>query len=329
MGANIIMVGRSATFCTAAQSHRIDLNLLLVLDAVYRSGSVTAAARDLNLSQPAVSKRLNHLRRLFSDRLFIRSTSGVDPTPTAHALAGPIGLALDSLRRAVDYEEAFVPAASSRTFRLFMSDLAQMVVLPRLVSWSARAAPLVKWDAASVPAGNDYTQALSAGKADLAIGYFAHGDESLRCQTLFIDPYVGVVRSDHPVIRDGISFEQFLRTPHLMYRPVGGGHNAQDDFIDRAFVASNADRRVAIFLAHAGGLAGAIRRTDALAILPRALAEACTRTQDVSLWPLPVDLPKVQVSQYWHARHQRDPAHRWMRRALAQIFQSAATTEPL
>ena len=308
-----------------------DLNLLQVLETVDRTGSVTRAATELHLSQPAVSKRLNHLRRIFRDPLFLRTAAGVDSTEMAKALAQPIRRSFESLRRAVDCPDTFDPMKSKRIFRLHMSDVGQMVILPKLVTWSAQTAPLVMWDAPQGVAGERYSVSLDSGAADLAIGYFSHTDESLRCQLLFEDPYVGVVRSRHPAIRTEITFEDFLHTPHLLYQPTGGGHQIQDEVVQKAFVASKVTRRVAICLGHAGGLAASIDRTDVLALLPKALAQQCAQSADLKVLPLPVEIPKVQVAQYWHARNHHDAAHRWLRRALAHLFHTPGlfnTAEP-
>jgi molybdate transport repressor ModE-like protein len=107
-----------------------DLNLLHVLEAVDRTGSVTRAAKDLRLSQSAVSKRLNHLRRIFRDPLFLRTTVGMDSTVTAKALVRPIRKSFESLRMVVDCPETFDPMKSNRTFRLHMNDVGEMVILP-------------------------------------------------------------------------------------------------------------------------------------------------------------------------------------------------------
>ena len=309
-----------------------DLNLLQVLEAVDRTGSVTRAARELHLSQPAVSKRLNHLRRIFRDPLFLRTTIGMDSTATAKALVRPIRRSFESLRKAVEYPDTFEPMKLNRTFRLYMNDVGQMVILPKLVTWSIQTAPLVHWDARQGGvAGKHYSVSLDSGAADLAIGYFSRTDESLRCQLLFEDPYVGVVRRRHPAIHTEITFEDFLHTPHLLYQPSGGGHQIQDEVIQKAFVASNVSRRVAICLSHASGLAASIDSTDALALLPKTLAQECTQAADLTVLPLPVEIPKVQVAQYWHARNHHDAAHRWLRRGLAHLFQSShpfSTAEP-
>jgi DNA-binding transcriptional LysR family regulator len=309
-----------------------DLNLLQVLEAVDRTRSVTRAARELHLSQPAVSKRLNHLRRIFRDPLFLRTTTGMDSTATAKALVRPIRKSFESLRQAVEYPAIFEPMKLNRTFRLYMNDVGQMVILPKLVTWSIQTAPLVQWDARQGGvAGTHYSVSLDSGAADLAIGYFSRTDESLRCQLLFEDPYVGVVRRRHPAIHSEITFEDFLHTPHLLYQPSGGGHQLQDEVIQKAFVASSVSRRVAICLSHASGLAASIDSTDALALLPKTLAQQCIQAADLTVLPLPVEIPKVQVAQYWHARNHHDAAHRWLRRGLAHLFQSPpsfSTAEP-
>ena len=308
-----------------------DLNLLQALEAVDRTGSVTRAARELHLSQPAISKRINHLRRIFGDPLFLRTTTGVDSTARAKALIRPIRKSFESLRKVIEDTDTFDPMKLNRTFRLHMNDVGQMVIVPKMVMWATQTAPLVQWDVRQGVAGKHYSDSLDSGAADLAIGYFSRTDESLRCQLLFEDPYVGLVRRRHPAIHTEITFEHFLHTPHLLYQPSGGGHQIQDDAIEKVFAASNVSRRVAISLSHASGLAASIDSTDALALLPNTLAQECRQAADFTVLPLPVDIPNVQVAQYWHARNHHDAAHRWLRRELAHMFQSSRpvrTAEP-
>src|SRR3984957_5773344 len=115
----------------AMSFNRLDLNLLRGFDAIFQTRSVTVAATNLHLTQPAVSKQLNRLREVLADPLFVRTNDGMSPTPRAEAIAGPIRQALSEVRNTIERQLGFSPATAERTFRIFMSDLGQMVLLPR------------------------------------------------------------------------------------------------------------------------------------------------------------------------------------------------------
>jgi len=215
--------------------NRLDLNLLHVFDAIFHTRSVTVAASNLHLTQPAVSKQLNRLRELLDDPLFVRTNEGMAPTPRAEALAGPIRHALSEVHHAIERQLGFDPMTADRTFRIFLSDLGQTVFLPKLLELIAREAPSVNIHTVQVPPSRMRGVALESGDVDLAVGYFEEFEGTIHQQVLFEEHYVGMVRANHPVIRERLSFEQFLATPHLVYQPSGGGHSSQDSAVEKDY----------------------------------------------------------------------------------------------
>jgi DNA-binding transcriptional LysR family regulator len=149
--------------------NRLDLNLLRVFDAIFQTRSVTVAASNLHLTQPAVSKQLNRLRELLEDPLFVRTNDGMAPTPRAEALAGPVRQALSEVRNAIERQLGFDPRSSDRTFRIYTSDLGQMVFLPKLLELISREAPAVNIHTVQVPAQRMRGVALESGDVDLAV----------------------------------------------------------------------------------------------------------------------------------------------------------------
>jgi DNA-binding transcriptional LysR family regulator len=297
----------------------LDLNLLRVFDTIYTTRSVTIAASTLHLTQPAVSKQLNRLREIFEDPLFVRTVEGMAPTPRAEALAGTIHRALSDVRSAFDSQMGFDPASSERTFRIFMNDAGQMALLPRLLSVLTSEAPSVNIETVQMPSLRMRGMGMESGDVDLAVGYFEDFDGSIRCQVLFEEWYVGMVRESHPVIRDVLSFEQFLQASHVIYQPAGGGHASQESFVDKAFWAAGLHRRVAVRLAHAVGMSSMVSNTDHLVVIPHMLALACARLVPVNILELPIEIPRFQVAQYWHERFHADPGNRWLRGVFRRL----------
>ena len=308
--------------------NRLDLNLLRVFDAIFQTRSVTVAASNLHLTQPAVSKQLNRLRELLEDPLFVRTNDGMAPTPRAEALAVPVRQALSKVRNAIERQLGFDPRTSDRTFRIYTSDLGQMVFLPKLLELISREAPAVNIHTVQVPAQRMRGVALESGDVDLAVGYFEEFEGSIHQQVLFEEHYVGMVRTNHPTIRDTITFEQFLQTPHLVYQPSGGGHSSQDSVVDKAFWAAGVERRVAVRVAHTMGITSMVSNTDLLVVVPHRLARACVELVDVTVLELPIDIPKFNIAQYWHERFHTDPGNRWLRGVFARLYGRQSVPEP-
>lgn len=301
--------------------NRLDLNLLRVFVAILETRSVTVAASTLGLTQSAVSNQLAKLRDAFDDPLFVRTSEGMMPTPRALVIADPIRKSLVAIRFTLEEQLGFDPASSDRTFRIFMSDVGQMVFLPRLLERLARVAPGVNIETVQVPASRMRDMALESGEVDLAMGYFEDFDGSFRQQMLFEERYVGMVRRGHPTIRDTLALATFLDTPQLVYQPRGGGHGFQEHAVDQAFAAAGVPRRVAVRAAHAMGVTYILSNTDLLVVVPSRLAAACRELADVSVLPLPVEIPKFQVKQHWHERFHQDPGNGWFRGLVADLFQ--------
>ena len=310
--------------------NQLDLNLLRVFDAIFQARSVTIAASNLHLTQPAVSKQLNRLREVLDDPLFVRTNDGMAPTPRAEAIAGPIRQALSAVRFVVEQQLGFDPAASDRTFRIFMSDVGQMVLLPKVLDLMAREAPAVAIHTVQVPPSRMRGIALESGDVDLAVGYFEEFEGSMHRQVLFEEHYVGMVRANHPTIHERIGFEQFLGTPQLVYHPSGGGHGQQEQHVDKAFVAAGVERRVMARVAHAMGITSMVSSTNLLVVVPSRLARACAELVEVAILELPIDVPSFSIAQYWHDRFHGDPGNRWLRGLFARLYggQSSAFVQP-
>lgn len=316
---------------SAVNFSSLDLNLLRVFDAIYTTKSVTIASSTLHLTQPAVSKQLNRLREIFEDPLFVRTVEGMAPTPRAEVLAGPIHRALIDVRTAFDSQVGFDSSTSERTFRIFMNDAGQMALLPRLLAVLAKEAPGLNIETVQMPTARMRGVGLESGDVDLAVGYFEDFDGSIHCQVLFEERYVGMVREDHPDIRDTLSFEQFLHASHVVYQPAGGGHASQESFVDKAFWAAGVHRRVAVRLAHAVGMSSMVSNTEHLVVIPHRLALACARLVPVRILDLPIEVPHFKVTQYWHDRFHADPGNQWLRGMFRGLYGSrdAAPDDPL
>lgn len=305
---------------------KFDLNLLLVLDALFQDRSVTLAAQRLGISQPTVSAALNRLRAVFQDDLFVKTPRGVEPTQLAHDLAGVVSEILDTVHNGVLNRGSFNPTTTERTFRLIAGELGQLVFVDRLLPAFRRLAPRARIQIIySDPQGR--TSALEDGRADLAMGYFPQfARTTLYQQLLYSRSFALVARADHPVLCDGeLTCEKLARLQHVT---VAMRSNLN------AIVESELRRRgiphdVVIELSHAAGAEQILSSSDLIAVLSEPLANIYCRSGKLSSWPLPFDIPRYEVKQYWHRRAHRDPGVRWLRKLIATEFQAtAAAPEP-
>src|SRR3954468_10033302 len=177
----------------------IDLNLLRLFDAVYRTGNVSRAAELLDLTQPAASQGLSRLRTLIQDPLFMRSAGGVQPTPKAQRLADPVRQALATLEQALGETAGFDPARSTRTFQIHMSDIGESRFLPELMVALRERAPGLRVQTQPLPRGQ-IAEALDAGRIDFAFGFLPMVKETQRVR-LLEDRYVVLLREGHPFTR--------------------------------------------------------------------------------------------------------------------------------
>jgi DNA-binding transcriptional LysR family regulator len=292
----------------------IDLNLLRVFDAVLRDRSVTAAARHLRLTQPAVSNALARLRARFEDALFVRTSTGMDATPFARELAEPVRQALALLESALAHGPGFDPATSTRAFRFYMSDLGQIEFLPPLVERVQRLAPSVRLEAVALEV-EDIAEALAAGALDLAVGFLPGLGPPVRRQPLFRDPYVCLMRAGHPALAKKFSRKAFLAASHALvaYR---GGHRVIEEALERAGVG----RRVALRVPHFTVVPAVLERSDLVLTLPARVARVYERRAGLKSVPLPVSIQPAEVAAHWHERFEADPGGRWLREQVAALF---------
>jgi DNA-binding transcriptional LysR family regulator len=292
----------------------LDLNLLRVFDAVLRDRSVTAAARHLGLTQPAVSNALARLRAQFEDALFVRTPGGMDATPYARELAEPVRQALALLESALAHGPGFDPATATRAFRFYMSDLGQTEFLPPLVERVQRSAPGVRLEAVALEL-EDIGDALAAGGLDLAVGFLPGLGPSVRRRPLFRDPYVCLVRAGHPAAGARLTKKAFRECSHALVT-YKGGHRVIEEALERAGLA----RRIALRVPHFTVVPMVLERTDLVLTLPQRIARVYQRQGRFRYLTPPVPIPPADVGVHWHERFERDPGNRWLRDTITELF---------
>jgi DNA-binding transcriptional LysR family regulator len=298
-----------------------DLNLMRVFLTVLHERSVTRAAQRLNLTQPAVSYALGRLREQFNDPLFVRTATGMQPTPVAFALADPIERGMNSFAEAVSLRQQFDPATSTRRFRLSMSDIGEMVFLPPLMERVHALAPRLQIEVLEV-ALEHLPHALKDGEVDLAIGNLAGLGRHTCHADLFSERYACMGRRGHPVLSAGLTRSQFKRLDHILVASRASAHRLLDDVLGEAGL----HRQPYLTLPHFSAAAEIVRRTDLTVTLPYRAAIWFNRDNAFDIRPLPITLPPLCVTVHWHARFESDPGTMWLRRLVEATLADRSAT---
>jgi DNA-binding transcriptional LysR family regulator len=304
---------------------KVDLNLLLAFDALMQDGNLTRAGFRLGLSQPSMSHALARLRKLSGDPLFVRVPTGMEPTPFAQQIAGAVRDGLALLHGALDGAAHFNPATYNRTFQILMSDIGELVYLPRLITKLKAVAPHVDLRVLQLPR-ESYHDAFLSGEADLAIGFLPALKAGFYQQRLFEDSYICIARKDHPRVRATLSLEQFSQESHILIEPAGSRYStvslqsSTTTFIERYLADQGLSRRIALRVPHFMVVPEIVQQTDLLATVPGSVMTHIRPMPKVKLLQLPIKTPSFEIRQFWHQRNHHDVANRWLRRIIAELF---------
>ncbi len=296
---------------------RLDLNLLVTLDALLAEHNVTRAAERLHLSQPSVSVQLARLREIFGDPLLLPGPRGVRPTARADELRGPLRQALDALQRAVSPSRPFDPAQASHTWRIAASDYSEStIVLPALAGLRS-AAPTTRLAVLDLRPAALARQA-EHGDIDLAFHISAGAPPNLHRRSVFTERYVLAGRAGHPRLKRRPTLTQFCKLDHVIVSPDGGGFHG---VTDTTLAELGMTRRVALSVPHFLFLGSVLATTDLVAMIPSRLVRGNDALQVAEP---PLEVPGFEMLMLWHERIHRDPAHQWLREHIASSIFAVA-----
>lgn len=296
---------------------RLDLNLLKIFDAVYRLRNLSDVALQVNLTQPAISHALRRLRVSLGDPLFVRTAKGLEATPRSEQLVGPIREALLLIEDSVGVSSAFAPADCRRKFQLLLSDVGELVFLPRLLHYFRSSAPLATVTVLQA-SRTRYDAMLRDREADIAIGNLPSLGENLKQRALFEDSYV-VMRAQASSARSRrVTLAQYTRAVHVEVDPPGSPFRP----VEEALKKLNVQRNVVLRVPHYFAVPSVLLNTDLMVTVPRSVAQNIRSADGLNVSDVPFEMPKLQVKMYWHLRQDQDPAHRWLRQTLAALFGS-------
>lgn len=297
------------------QISRIDLNLLVVLDAIYTEGGITRAAEKLHLTQPAISHSLGRLRELFKDELFVREGRAMVPTPLARSLIPPVRNALRGLEVTLNELERFDPATTQKRFTLAVRDVFESTLLPPLLKRVGRTAPSVDIAAVQVER-REFESELAAGTLDAALDVLLPLSEHVRHRRISLDRVVVVARRNHPAVRRGLSLASYLKLDHVLVSSRRSGPGLEDIELSRRGLK----RRIRLRCQHYFAACRVVSQTDLILTMPGIYARIANRQFGNRILPLPLDMPPLDAYLYWHANVDNEPANRWLREQIAASF---------
>lgn len=303
----------------------LDLNLLRVFDEVMAERSLTRAARNLSLTQPAISNALRRLRGALGDELVVREGQGMAPTPRALALWPTVREALSQLQASLSPSN-FEPATAATTFVLAMADATAAELMPGLIDILEREAPGVAMRVVPLTT-RDPRSLLDEGKADLAVGHFpsaladlvvrAQSDEPVvfAHQRLYDGQYVCVMRAGHPLARGPFTLDKFCAARHMLVsfsgRPYG--------FIDESLASLGRKRHVVLTVNQFFTAGRVVAHSNLLTVLPQHFVSVTGIADQLVLRQLPFDVAPVHVDALWHSRMQLHSAHLWLRNTIEKV----------
>ena len=294
--------------------YRADLNLFTVFHAILETHSVTLAAERFGITQPAMSNALARLRDLLGDPLFVNTSSGMQATPYALEIAGPISDALRGFQRAMDHRDFFDPLTSDRTFRFHMTDMGQINFLPMLLERMHRVAPKIKIEAETLSL-DAIRAGLADGRINFAVGHLPRlGGREIRSKKLVHERYVVLMRAGHAAAGKTLSQKKYLNAAHAVVTSVGGGHR----IVEETLIRKRA--RITARLPNIMAIPMILSRTDLMATIPRNVAAEIAKTGAFRVLPLPVSIPEFEVCAFWHERSHASAASIWMRNQLIDLF---------
>ncbi|UUZ65401.1 LysR family transcriptional regulator [Polaromonas sp. P1-6] len=307
----------------------LDLNLLRVFDEVMAERSLTRAARNLSLTQPAVSNALRRLRETLGDELVLRSGQGMAPTPRAVAIWPAVREALQQLQESLVPNE-FVPGEANSIFVLAMADATAAELIPGLTDTLEHEAPGVAVRVLPLTT-RDPRKLLDEETCDLAVGYFPSvlADLTARAQSgeplpflhqrLYDGEYVCVMRKDHPLATGPFTLNRYCAARHLLVsfsgRPYG--------FVDESLASLGRKRQVVLTVNQFFTAGRVVANSNLLTVLPRHFVRVTGIAEQLVLRPLPFDVSPVHVDAVWHRRSQQSSAHVWLRQAVMQAADKA------
>lgn len=301
------------------RQHPFDLNLLAYLEALIDEQHVSRAAQRVNLSQPAMSLALKRLRTLFGDPLLVQTPKGMVPTPRAQELVGPVREILAQSRELVLQQKAFDPANSTDTFVITASNFVASVFLPNLIKRFEADAPHAEL---IVHTGLQYRvkEWFDDASVDIGVSYVVTPPGELHRRSLVKERLVCIARPAHPVIEGELTLDKLCAVSSVTVKPATRPFVGM---LDRALTLQGRAMRVSLSVADFLLVPDVVSTSDLIAVVPERAAQRFLKEHALKVWPLPLELPPLELSMVWHERTHHELSRQWLRKVMRETFTAA------
>ena len=295
-----------------------DLNLFVVMNAIYTEGSLTKAAEVVGITQPAVSNALARLREKFDDELFIRTGSGMVPTHKTENIISDVQNALNLMQRSINEPGEFNPTSSERVFRISLGDISEGRILPYLLEYINKNSPGIVIES-YYTARKDIVHSLATNELNFAVDPIIPRSKDVKTQKVFSDNFVCAHRANHPLTKlkkfdlDALLDLKFINISNRKRGPA---------FIDTELAKLQLQRNIVLRAQHFLVTPEIVRNTDLVLVCSRSFA----KKHGLNFKELPIDLPPVEQYLIWHNSDDNDGSHIWMRELIAEAFREAQIT---
>jgi len=293
---------------------KVDLNLFVVFEAIYCEGNITKAASALNLSQPAVSHSLSKLRNHFDDPLFVRQGNAMRPSAVANNVIADVREALRQLQVCLAQSKQFEPLSSRKNFIISLHGALEAFYLPPLMQRINKEAPLVNIQSSRRVNRSELENKLASGDIDLAIDTLLPVSDNILHTQLEQNKLVVLARKDHPGIKSKLNLEIYLAQDHVLVSSRSTGPSIEDFELARLGL----QRKIALRCQHTFSACSVVIGNNMLLTVTETTAKMYAQLLDLVIYPLPVDLPDIDVHLYWHTNLDFEPANKWLRNKIIQ-----------
>ena len=296
---------------------KIDLNLFVVFEAIYCEGNITKAASALNLSQPAVSHSLSKLRNHFDDALFIRQGNEMRPTAIANNVVADIRESIHQLQGCLAQSRQFEPLTSRKHFTVSLHGALEASYLPPLMQQLSQEAPSINLQSNRRVKRSELENKLASGDIDLAIDTLVPVNDNVVHTLLEQHKLVVLARRNHPNLKSTLDLDMYLEQEHVLVSSRSTGPSIEDFELSRLGL----QRKIGLRCQHTFSACRVITDNNMLLTLTEKSAKMYSQLLDLVIYPLPVELPVLDVHLYWHILVDMEPANKWLREKI--IFESS------
>lgn len=300
--------------------NKLDLNLLVALDALLIERNITRAAQRVHLSQSAMSNALGRLREYFEDDLLVQVGRRMEPTPRAQTLQEAVRDVLLRIDTSIAAVPQFDSTNSDREFILFVSDFTMEMLIPHALALAANKRSTVRFK--FLPQVASPARALERGDADLLVIPRSYCSPDHPAEVLFDEEHVCVVWRESTAARAGMSYERYAEAGHVVMIPTDSGHPSFEGWFVERFGLS---RRIAVTTYSFAALPFLVVGTELVATVHARLARCLVASLPIKILPVPLPMPQMQQAMQWHKYRATDPGLIWLRQLMKD---AAALMDP-